>query len=64
VSPREAGRSPRSLTIADLAERWHVAARTVRRKIDGGELPAFRVGNLVRIWEEDAEAFERKNRIR
>jgi excisionase family DNA binding protein len=44
-------------TIADVAERLHVSARTVRRWIEAGDLVVHRVGGIVRIAEADFRAF-------
>jgi len=44
-------------TIAEVAERLHVATRTVRRWIKAGDLVVHRVGGVVRIAEDDLRAF-------
>jgi excisionase family DNA binding protein len=44
-------------TIAQIAERLHVNARTVRRWIKANELVVHRVGSVVRISERDLRAF-------
>jgi excisionase family DNA binding protein len=44
-------------TIAEVAERLQVAARTVRRWIDSGDLVVHRVGNVVRVSEGDLRTF-------
>ncbi len=50
------------LTIADVAERLRVNAKTVRRWIATGELPAYKVGRQWRVAEEDLSAFLAKHR--
>lgn len=50
-------RTARMLTVADFADRLEVCKKTIRRLIDKGELPAHRVGRLIRISEADAVAF-------
>jgi len=45
------------LTIAEVAERLHVATRTVRRWIVAGNLVVHRVGGIVRIAEGDLRGF-------
>ncbi len=45
------------LTIADVAERLRVNAKTVRRWIATGELPAYKVGRQWRVAEGDLWAF-------
>jgi excisionase family DNA binding protein len=44
-------------TIAEVAERLHVAGRTVRRWIVAGDLVVFRAGSIVRVAESDLRAF-------
>jgi excisionase family DNA binding protein len=44
-------------TIAEVAERLHVATRTVRRWIKADDLVVHRVGGVVRIAESDLRAF-------
>ena len=46
------------LSIRDVAARWQVCDRTVRRHIDNGLLPARKLGGLVRINEQDLRSFE------
>ena len=41
----------RFLSVAEVAERLGVAEKTVRRKIAAGDLPAHRVGKLIRVRE-------------
>jgi excisionase family DNA binding protein len=49
---------PRVFTPKTLAERWHCSDRHVRNLINKGELPAFRLGKLVRILVDDVQKFE------
>lgn len=49
---------PEFFTVAQLAVRWQVNPRTVRRWIDEGKLAAVRVGDLVRVPAEAVLAFE------
>jgi excisionase family DNA binding protein len=50
---------PRSfLTIRQLAARWHVSPRTIRRKINTGELRAVRIGRQLRVPVREAERYE------
>jgi excisionase family DNA binding protein len=44
-------------TIAEVADRLRVSARTVRRWIENGELIAHRPGGIVRVAESDLRAF-------
>ena len=48
-------------SIDELAERWDVSSRTVQRQINSGALRAHRIGRLVRISDEDAEDFLKRN---
>jgi excisionase family DNA binding protein len=59
-SPEPEGRV---LSVAEVAKRLGVAEKTVRRKIDKGELPAVRFGNLVRVGERDLAAYVGRSRL-
>ena len=50
----------RYYTITTLAERWGVSPRTVRKLIKSGELPHIRIGALIRIRPDQAEAYEKQ----
>ena len=50
-------RVPRLVTVSEAAERLAVMERTVRRHIDSGALPAYRVGSLVRLRTRDVDRF-------
>jgi excisionase family DNA binding protein len=52
----------RFLSIAEVAKRLGVSVKTVRRKIGSGELPAHRVGKLLRIGERSLAACVAPNR--
>ncbi|MBT5319855.1 MAG: helix-turn-helix domain-containing protein [Chloroflexi bacterium] len=45
------------LTIEDVAELFQVSAKTVRRWISAGDLPAAKLGNQWRIANSDAKCF-------
>ena len=45
-------------TTRQIAERWLVSARTVRRLIEAGELRAHRMGKQIRIRLADLLAYE------
>ena len=50
----------RLLTVAQTADRLQVSQRTVRRRIEGGQLPAVRLGEgraAVRIDECELDAW-------
>ena len=39
----------RLLTVDQLAKRWQVSTRTIRRMIKNGQIPVIRIGRSVRI---------------
>jgi excisionase family DNA binding protein len=41
----------RLLTVAQLAERWQLSERSIRRRIKDGEIEVVRIGRAVRIPE-------------
>jgi excisionase family DNA binding protein len=47
----------RFLTITDVAESLRVSTRTVRRWIDTGQLVAHRFNGVLRIANQDLQAF-------
>jgi excisionase family DNA binding protein len=57
---RSADKAPLPLffTIRELAARWRVDPRTVRRKIKLGELRAVRIGRQLRVSPDEAERYE------
>ncbi len=52
------------LSIEEGAERWGVDRKTVRARIDRGELRRVRVGRLVRIPVAAVESFEQGRVVR
>lgn len=46
------------LTVEQLAERWDVNPRTIRKAIDRGEIKAMRVGRIIRISRSHVEHLE------
>jgi len=48
-------------TVEQLAERWQVSERTVRRMIEDGRLRAVRIGNQLRVADDVLERFEARN---
>ena len=48
----------RPFTPETLAARWNCSPETVRQMVHRRELPAFRVGRLIRIARADVDAFE------
>jgi excisionase family DNA binding protein len=49
---------------AEASERLGVTLRTLYRLVDEGQLPAYKIGRVIRIKEEDVEAFLEGARIR
>ena len=48
---------PEFLTVAQVANILQVSPRQVYRWVDGGQLPAIRLGRIVRIHRSDLNAF-------
>ena len=46
------------MSTEDAARRLGVATKTVYRFIDRGELPAYRIGRVIRLKDADVEAYE------
>ncbi|HVM00810.1 MAG TPA: helix-turn-helix domain-containing protein [Egibacteraceae bacterium] len=51
------------ISTAEASRRLGVGLRTLYRMIDGGELPAYKLGRVIRIREQDLEAFVEGCRI-
>jgi excisionase family DNA binding protein len=55
--PTVTGQSrPRLLSVFEVADRLGVSVKTVRRMAARGDLPAHRIGRLLRVSEEDLGA--------
>jgi excisionase family DNA binding protein len=50
------------LTLHDLAARWQVSLKSVRRIVARGELKMHRIGAQIRISPEDAATYEKLHR--
>jgi excisionase family DNA binding protein len=50
------------LTLQDLAVRWQVSLKSVRRNVARGELKVHRIGHQIRVSLEDAAAYEKLHR--
>jgi excisionase family DNA binding protein len=48
---------PRLLTVEEVAEFLCVSIKTVRRRIEAGELPVIRDGRLVRVHPNDLDRY-------
>ncbi|HEX2038161.1 MAG TPA: helix-turn-helix domain-containing protein [Acidimicrobiales bacterium] len=53
----------RWVSTAEASERLGVTLRTLYRLVDEGRLPAYKIGRVIRIKEEDVEAFLESARI-
>ncbi|CAN5684891.1 hypothetical protein BH20ACT21_BH20ACT21_10170 [soil metagenome] len=61
---RAYGRGPgRLLTIEEASQRLNVSIRNIRHQIYTGRLPVVKIGRLVRVDEEDLEAFIDRCRV-
>jgi len=45
-------------TVADLAKRWQVHEVTLRRMLESGKLPGFKIGRSWRITAATVAAYE------
>lgn len=45
-------------TVADLARRWSLSERHIRRLIDQGDLIVHRIGRSVRVSQSNIALFE------
>lgn len=49
--------APRWLSTAEAAKRLGITSRTLYRFIDGGQLPAYRFGRVIRLQEHEVDRF-------
>jgi excisionase family DNA binding protein len=49
-------------TIKDVARRWNVSTKTVRRLIDRKKMAIHHIGGQIRISQEDLLVFEGHHR--
>lgn len=49
--------SPRWLSTAEAARRLGITPRTLYRFIDEGQLPAYRFGRVIRLKEQEVDAY-------
>ena len=52
-----------ALTVAEVAQRLGVHAKTIRREIKRGRLEAFRVGDSVRVSWDAIEKYKRETSV-
>lgn len=48
------------LSLLEISKRWGVSTVTVRRLTKAGELPAIKMGRILRIKVSEVERYERK----
>jgi excisionase family DNA binding protein len=53
--PPTPGSGPRLFSVVVVADRLGLSVKTVRRMITRGDLPAHRIGKLLRVSEQDLE---------
>jgi len=51
------------LSTKDAADRLGITSRTLYRFIDHGELPAYRLGRVIRLKLSDVDEFIERSRI-
>ena len=51
------------LGTAEAARRLGITPRTLYRLIDEGQLPAYKLGRVIRLQESDVDAFIAASRI-
>lgn len=57
------GEPPLWLSTAETARRLGVTPRTLYRLINAGDVPAYRIGRVIRLKTVDVEEFIEKARI-
>ena len=55
--------APRWLGTTEAAERLGVVPRTLYRMIDEGQIPAYKMGRVLRLKESDLDAFLETTRV-
>lgn len=53
----------RWLSTAEASERLGVTLRTLYRLVNEGRVPAYKIGRVIRLKEEDVEVFIESARI-
>lgn len=48
-------------TVKQASEKLGVCTKTIRRRINDGSLPAYRVGKALRIKDEDIDTYIQQN---
>jgi excisionase family DNA binding protein len=53
----------RWLSTAEASKRLGIGLRTLYRLIDEGQLPAYKFGRVIRLQEQEVDAFIQQSRI-
>lgn len=56
-------RSSGWLSTTDVRDRLGITLRTLYRLINEGQIPAYKIGRVIRMKEEDIDAFLERSRI-
>lgn len=56
-------RSSGWLSTTDVRQRLGITLRTLYRLIDEGQIAAYKIGRVIRMKEEDIDAFLERSRI-
>ena len=51
------------LSTREAADQLGITTRTLYRLIDGGQLPAYKFGRVIRLKESEVDAFVERSRI-
>jgi excisionase family DNA binding protein len=54
--------TPRLSSLEELASRWGVSVKTLRRIVQRGELKTHRIGAQIRVCEDDIRSYEALSR--
>jgi len=52
------------LSTAEAARKLGITTRTLYRLIDEGQIPAYKLGRVIRLQEHEVEAFVDQARVR
>ena len=51
------------MSSKDAAQRIGITSRTLYRFIDEGQIPAYRIGRVIRLQRSDVESFIEQSRV-
>jgi excisionase family DNA binding protein len=51
------------LSTTEVRDQLGITLRTLYRLIDEGQIPAYKIGRVIRMKEEDVDAFLERSRI-